>query len=440
MVVLASLSTLLVSIAIWLVTSESYGYDPQRSYDIAFADPQTRTLPGKIADWRLPVPASIDTTTETAILKVWVHSQLAGRFLAPEIVLSTPHLSQQITLEKGAQGCRYLPVDHRLAASEVIDIQTRRTDIDPRVEWIKFPKVRLGSGNILIIAPHPDDAEIASFGLYSQHPREVFIATITAGQEGARIFASFEADKERHAYLKGRARAWNSATTPLLANLRAAQLLSLGLFDGTLAQLNARPNETLAYGHRYKPSDFQVFNVEPIIEVSGIDNRWIDLVDALTRLLDRLQPSVIVTPHPDLDVHQDHVFATRAVIEALHRTSARLEGYFLLYTNHHLGNDAFPYGAAVTSTMIPPVTDIKVRVYNIQHVDIDREGIQRKIIALESMYDLRPSAYGLENQELWRSLKSVIKLQVATESYLRKAARTQEVFFGYPYEFFVRRD
>ncbi|MCT7654748.1 PIG-L family deacetylase [Oceanimonas sp. NS1] len=78
-------------------------------------------------------------------------------------------------------------------------------------------------GPVLIVAPHPDDAELAAFGLYRKQKDNVWIVTVTAGETQKRLdrqyIPSLDKDSKSAGRRKGMIRSWNSATTPLLAGV-----------------------------------------------------------------------------------------------------------------------------------------------------------------------------------------------------------------------------
>ncbi len=164
----------------------------------------------------------------------------------------------------------------------------------------------------MIIAPHPDDAELAAYGLYRQHAERAWILTLTAGEYQKRLDRQYlpflDPDLKSASRRKGWIRAWNSATTPMLAGLSPERLYMLGYFNDTLGALLETPtipqpslgDETLS------PADFRGWNPGPLASderANGPENRGSDLLADLERLLDEIRPSTVVTPHPELDPH-----------------------------------------------------------------------------------------------------------------------------------------
>jgi LmbE family N-acetylglucosaminyl deacetylase len=70
-------------------------------------------------------------------------------------------------------------------------------------------------------------------------------------------------------------------------------------------------------------------------------------------LLEHFRPEVVVTPHPQLDPHADHVAATQALHQALRQSRWQPE-IALLYANHLHDNDRWPMGPAGCGIALPP--------------------------------------------------------------------------------------
>ena len=113
------------------------------------------------------------------------------------------------------------------------------------------PRPRRGA--ILIVAPHPDDAEIAAFGLYAS-ARDVTIVTVTSGNAGDANYADDFPDPAEQYRFKGFLRAVDSVTVPWQGGDRRPSAASTsGYFDARLRTMHEKPRETLA--ELYGPND-----------------------------------------------------------------------------------------------------------------------------------------------------------------------------------------
>jgi LmbE family N-acetylglucosaminyl deacetylase len=238
---------------------------------------------------------------------------------------------------------------------------------------------------ILVLAPHPDDAEIAAFGLYAR--RHATIVTITAGNAGTPIYEPMFCNTAEHYAFKGHIRVVDSVTIPWQGGIPPHRCFNLGYFDARLEDMYVEPNRPVQEQHS-ENTDIGVYRRDNLSSLLGKRCRastWVNLVTDLTSLLEKIKPSIIVTPHPQLDLHTDHQFTTVALTQALDRgqTPVRL----LLYTIHAV-DGRYPYGPAGTLISLPP-TESETVIRGVYSHPVS-ESVQRaKLFALESMHDVR---------------------------------------------------
>jgi len=94
-----------------------------------------------------------------------------------------------------------------------------------------------------MLAPHPDDAEIAAFGLYAD--RNATIITVTAGNAGDFNYRAQVADPAEHYLLKGYLRAVDSVTVPWQGGIPPEGCVNLGCFDARLPVMHQTPDEAV---------------------------------------------------------------------------------------------------------------------------------------------------------------------------------------------------
>ncbi|TDA89239.1 PIG-L family deacetylase, partial [Halomonas marinisediminis] len=87
---------------------------------------------------------------------------------------------------------------------------------------------------ILILSPHPDDAEIAAYGLYASYPENTYVVTVTAGDAGEFKYDEIYQDSLTHYLQKGKIRTWNSLTVPMLGGVKSENIINLGYFNEAL--------------------------------------------------------------------------------------------------------------------------------------------------------------------------------------------------------------
>ncbi|MBF0302978.1 MAG: PIG-L family deacetylase, partial [Desulfamplus sp.] len=325
---------------------------------------------------------------------------------------------------------------------------------DQPIEVILFRNQEITNSKILIIAPHPDDAEIAAFGLYSgqgyysgsspsnrslqsrgNNQKNIYIVTVTAGDAGTYQYDEIYSNRRNHFLKKGRLRTWNSITVPLLGGVPPENILNLGFFDGTLQKMFDVNPETVKslYTGISNVKIFRRQNISPLANILEGEANWDSLVTNLENLLNTIEPDIIVAPYPALDRHPDHKFSSIALFEAIKRAAisnknrqykidventdyaadknyerhdnyAKHEnsnyeddahydirrGFLYLYTNHFVLNEYYPYGKMGAVISPPPVFEKTIYFKSIYSHLLSPDRQREKILSLEAMNDLRP--------------------------------------------------
>jgi len=284
---------------------------------------------------------------------------------------------------------------------------------------------------LLVIAPHPDDAEIAAFGLYAD--RQSTIVTLTAGNAGSMNYRAQVADPPEHYRLKGYLRAVDSVVVPWQGRIPPDRSYNLGYFDGRLDVMYADPVRTIheVYGPNTDVAPYRRANVGALLPNESRTNTWNHLVEDIVTVLHKVNPAIIVMPDPQLDSHLDHEYATVAVVQALERWDR--EAIFLLYTNH-AGSDRYPSGPAGSVMSLPPITPgtEEISLQKVFSYETDQELQTRKLFALESMHDLRlsPEEQATCDAPDFRRRSEDYPRTIA-EDYLRRAVRANEIFYAF---------
>lgn len=282
----------------------------------------------------------------------------------------------------------------------------------------------LSARRVLVVAPHPDDAEIGAFGIYLQTKADV--VTVTSGDAGGNNFEALWPESGDHFRVKGWIRTWDSISIPFYGGVFPGKARNLGYYDAMLRLMQAEPKKVLAplKAKLDDPGYYRRFNVDPALRDRPFVSTWENLVADLAWELGRVRPQVIVTPHPMLDNHPDHQFTTIALIEALERWQGDCE--LLLYTNHALENEAWPLGARDGMSGLPPWSGQELFFRRILSLPLTVEEQKLKLVALEAMHDLREF-------DLREKAPPILTeaLQKARErfDYFRRGPRPNELFF-----------
>ncbi|MCG5055547.1 MAG: PIG-L family deacetylase [Myxococcales bacterium] len=312
-----------------------------------------------------------------------------------EVTVAAPGIAIAQSLGSGSTGRRALNVSDLRG----VPAGTRVTLSSPQASLVG-PLATLASFHnqlplheaVLVLAPHPDDAEIAAFGLYAD--RHSTVLTVTAGNAGAPIYCDVAPEPEAHYRLKGELRVIDSVTVPWQGGVPVGRAFNLGYFDGCLRAMHnaidTPVNELFVTNDDVLP--YRRLNQGRLLPVESRKATWRHLVMDLKSVLSRTRPAIVVTPDPRTDDHPDHQLTTVALAEALAQT--RQSPHILLYTNHADG-DRYPYGAPGEALPPPPwcgPAPLTAASFYAHPLSV---GLQRrKLMALESMHDLRlpPSA------------------------------------------------
>jgi len=327
---------------------------------------------------------------DTALLEFRLQ-QASGQ--SPAIAVDANGVTVVQYFEQGGKGRRYLDISKLLEADivpgELIELINRGAQWSLESTTLTtFANPSLVQRRVLVVAPHPDDAEIAAFGVYQSSLADV--VTITAGDAGGANFASLWEDEGEHYREKGRIRTLDSLTVPFLGGLKPEAVRNLGYYDATLRQLwMQRPNVVgPPLADLEDPGYFRRLNFDNELRNREFTSNWSSLVADLLRELERVQPETVVVPHPRLDRHLDHQYAAIALFEALALWGGICD--VLLYTNHAIGNEAFPLGPRDGMTGLPAWQGEGLHAKRIYSHQLSVEEQRRKLIALEAMHDLRP--------------------------------------------------
>ena len=408
--------------------ANKYRYDVSADYRYAFQNSEHTRTEVKLEQGGFQLTKN--NIPDNAFLEVNLDATFSGYFFEPSVEIVTGGSRAVQTLERGVSGLRYLNISPLLnSGSRDFQITGRHLEIkDPLAQLYMFHnKQNLQQSRIMVIAPHPDDAEIAAFGLYSD--KNALIVTITAGDAGEYNYDEIYPEIKQHYLQKGKLRVWNSITVPMLGGIDPDRAINLGYFDGTLLQMyqNKGLPVTAVYSQISDINIFRKQNISDMVPESSGKANWYSLVSDLRALLKAFQPNIIVAPYPALDSHTDHKVATLALIEAIQALCLK-KGSLFLYTNHFSLNDYFPYGQTGELVTIPP--DFKAANYFDRIVSYNLHKPDEKLLALEAMNDLR-----LDTE--WRTVKGVSGIMAAKvletilfkeRSYFRRAVRANELF------------
>lgn len=379
---------------------------------------------------------------DTALLGVFASASVDAA--TPYIEISSGTLSARQYFRPGDNGKRWLNLSFlrdALTPGAHVRLTSEGMTLQPGDASLRLFDNELDlTQTILVLAPHPDDAEIAAFGLYAQ--RNATIITVTPGNGGPRSYASVfddTADDTAEMYhFKGKLRLIDSVTVPWLGSIPPERTFNLGYFNGRLKPMHDAPDTAVPeqFSSNTDIGAYLPYNLGSLLPKQARAATWTHLVDDLVTVLSKVKPDLIVAPHPQLDTHRDHQYTTVALAEALMRWQQKDDVTLLLYTNH-ADQNRYPYGPAGTLASLPPPQNVHLdRVYS--H-PVAPELQRLKLFALESMHDLRISPSRLYQLTVGQDRTTEPEAQDAANGmhYLRQGVRANELFYLYSRETFT---
>lgn len=416
------------------------GYSPDQDYRYEFAKAHGRQMAVNLDVGGFRWPEGIHRW-DSAFLQLKVDTGLLGALNDPYITVQAGGQSFRQSLERGAKGVRFLNLSPlagaKLAPGALVSIKGQYISwpVQP-ANLVLFRNKLPPLARVLVIAPHPDDAEIAAFGLYSH--RDSYVVTLTAGEAGDGFFEPFNETRRRRHILKGKLRVWDSIAVPYWGGLGLGRACNLGYFDKTMSWMYHHPDQEVT-SPSLQSSDLKLFRRciwASMLQDKKLKATWNNLVADLVYILKNLKPYIIVAPHPFLDQHPDHRYGALAVFQAIQEAGLS-QGELLLYTNHNILSEIYPYGDDDALVTLPPWFGDNLPFTKIYSYQMQQGQQTEKFFALEAMHDLRPpssehaNSLDLLSQGMDKAMAELMDLD-DVRSYFRRAVRPNELFFTVP--------
>ena len=365
-------------------------------------------------------------SNSSVFLQVKVHSDFFGYFRDPRVDLE----GGRQDFERGAQGIRYINLtgmSSQLAEGLALNPKHCRLDKEA-VLWVFTQPITQGA--VLVLAPHSDDAELAAFSV-CQSAYDVSLVTISQGEIGAQFYQRMGLDKASAAKLKGRLRAWDSMVIPLWSGIPSSRCWQLGYYCLQLPVMQQEPNQPVSSRESGEADIRAARRHNPTLlpgDQSG-QSTWVNLVADLSALLETIKPVVIVTPHPELDPHPDHIAVTQALQEAI-SSSTWQPSQLWLYANHLHDNDRWPMGPEGGGVALPPAYG-SLPADALYSCTLSRDQQIDKAMALAMQHDLQAPLS--RKQRIRRCIQRYLVGRrwpvTGEDEFFRKAVRSQEIFW-----------
>ncbi|EXI88705.1 MAG: hypothetical protein AW12_01838 [Candidatus Accumulibacter sp. BA-94] len=401
-------------------------YSPRKDYQYCFPD-GTAQQPVAVGEGRVALSAPL-ASGETLFLELLVTSSWLGRWLDPHVLIG----GDRQDFERGVRGRRFVNLSgHEVAlATGELRISGRHCHLSANATLYVLHNPDYAGQRMMILAPHADDAELAAFGLY-RRAAGVSIVTLTQGETEAGSFRRLGLDAAAAARLKGRLRTWDSMAVPLWGGVPQSRCVQLGYYCMQLSAMLDDPGSPFP-SRESGEEDVRAARQYNALRLPGDADGLpcgANLVADLAALLDHFQPQVVITPHPQLDPHADHVAATQALELAMQRSVWQPE-VALLYANHLHDNDRWPMGPAGNGIALPPAL-LPLPADGLWSPLLSPSEQLDKAMALAMQHDLQG---GLDcKQRLRRHLQRALAGRCWPASgdneFFRKAVRRHELFW-----------
>jgi LmbE family N-acetylglucosaminyl deacetylase len=413
-------------------------YDPQQAWILGAAGPAIETVPVDCKAQVFNLPRSQNGAS--GFLEIDVETSFMGLITDPAIELRADRFLDIQYVERGARGSRFFNISRLLrSVPEGTPVHLIGRGIRWRQDAVHLHFCRDSvspADRVLVIAPHPDDAEIAAFGLYSE--TDATVVTLTAGDASDRYGNPPQPWMQLSRDDVARIRVLDSLAIPQLGDVSSERAINLCFPDGRLRDLYLCPEMDLRNERNVLDfSSLRGMNRSSALQPEGAGCSWSSLVRDLSRIVAATRPTIVVAPHPTLDPHPDHLCATLAVGEALEAVGARSPRMFL-YMVHNRQSELWPFGPAGSGVpLLPILADDGPCGSGFYSHPLSIERQRMKLVALEAMHDLRNIQWPPTAAEQWRAGARIVPelrawvhgMGVDPASYLRRAVRPDELFF-----------
>jgi len=346
---------------------------------------------------------------------------------------------QSFTLEpgRGTQRIAYpLPQDVAAESELQLDVEGAGLAETPRLRWYPRPEL---TGPYLILAPHPDDAELAAGGFYTGQAESMHIVTLSCGEKLKSVDRQYLsgldqtlADASRR---KAEWRRWNVYATPLLSGLSPERSTVIGVPDGQgWSLIHDGTPQTPDWPIR----EARAFNrIElPFSETDVLEREHV--LVALRQVIDSVRPETILVTDPEFDPHGDHRATSLALALALSGSTHR-PANVMLYANHY--RHAYPPGPAFQPAWMPPRSIAIDSLFDDAPVPmlwtLDPAMQKHKALLLDSMSDLSPRANRRQQRRRARRAGFTPTFAAERDPYFQSAVRSTEFFRVLPGQTFV---
>jgi LmbE family N-acetylglucosaminyl deacetylase len=419
------------------VYQRELGYNPKQDFETGISSRNATVIPIKLERDGFRMPKLPDDAV-SACLPIRLKATFSGTVFDPFVEIVAGNYRDTQFFARDILGLRNLNLSRLLHSGikegDRITFRCHRLSFaEQQTEMVVCREKAGPEDRVLVIAPHPDDAELAAFGLYTD--TNATIVTLTAGDASNHFHGRNGSIKLSRSQC-ARLRVKDSIEIPQWAGLPRTKIINLCYPDSHLNSMRAMPLKDFSRNGS-DPFDFQglrQLNSSGLLR-DGASCSWDSLIKDLAFVIGEVKPTIIVSPDPWNDPHPDHLATTVVVCEAM-RSLQRAEGRFFLTNVHNRWSELYPLGPAGTGVPLPYRDDNggpESRGFYSHALTDERQ--MEKYLALEAMHDIRELAvcppYTFDY--LWHRFRTVAGslvhgLGTPPTSLLRRAVRPDEIF------------
>jgi len=219
--------SLITVVCLWLIhsayLSDHIFYNPRTDYCYNLAGDKFST---NLKQGKLIVSPNLtaNLTNSTVLWQVSIKANLLGYLFDPYLKLG----SDKQYFERGLKGVRFINLSSQNLQN--LTVKACFCKIMKTGNLYVSSNPDFSDKHIMVIAPHPDDAEIAAYGLYSKHSNASII-TISQGEVEADYYQrKFKLAKNKASKLKGLLRSFDSVSASIWSKVKMQNCVQLGYF------------------------------------------------------------------------------------------------------------------------------------------------------------------------------------------------------------------
>jgi len=202
-----------------------------------------RTIIVRVEPDGIQLPDGLHLDGRTVLLQTTVQASLLGHMFDPFVEIRDAQRIHRQYFERGAAGQRYInlsPLFQHVDSGPFLRAGLRGRWLQWKLEGLLlvFDPPPIDAAAVMVLAPHPDDAELAGFGMYAD--RQSWVATITAGEKATANLPVGIPARARAGWAAS-LRVWDSLSVPQMGRVPPDRCVNFVYPDGALESMYREP-------------------------------------------------------------------------------------------------------------------------------------------------------------------------------------------------------